>query len=459
MSTIGGSIDVNSLVSQLMTVEQQPLTKLTTTQSSYQSKISAFGTLKNALSSFQDSIKNIIKSDTFSSASISTSDGTVASASISTAANVVNDSAYNVSVKSLASSQKLVADRVASLSTVIGGGELTIDFGTITGNYNSSSMNYDSGATFQADTERVKKITIPSNANLKDISEAINKSGSGVSSTIINDGNGYRLMLSSNNTGTNNSMQIKVNGDTGLSNLLTFDVTGNQNMKQNIEAKDAKIVIDNLDIVSQSNTVSNAIPGVDLKLSKIGDVQVNTKTDYSNAVNKIKGFVSSYNSLTQTMSNLGTSSTSKTAILSGDSTIRNIDFGLKQGLTKTNEDNMSLSSLGISFQKDGTLLLDQSKLEKAMSKDFTKVVNFFSGDTSILKSINTSLNDLTQSNGTIDNKTKGLKNTVDNIEKQKTAMQKRLDSIEQRYKTQFTTLDSLLTGMSQTSTYLSKQFG
>ena len=50
---IGSNLDVNSIVSQLMSVEQQPLTLLARKEASYQAKLSGFGTLKGALSQFQ----------------------------------------------------------------------------------------------------------------------------------------------------------------------------------------------------------------------------------------------------------------------------------------------------------------------------------------------------------------------------------------------------------------------
>ena len=52
-SGLGSGLDINSLVSQLMAVERQPLTAMARKEASFQAKLSAFGQIKGSLSALQ----------------------------------------------------------------------------------------------------------------------------------------------------------------------------------------------------------------------------------------------------------------------------------------------------------------------------------------------------------------------------------------------------------------------
>ena len=62
---VGSGIDIESIVSQLMTLERQPLVALQRRESDTRAQISAYGSLKSALSSFQSAMKNLSKLDAF----------------------------------------------------------------------------------------------------------------------------------------------------------------------------------------------------------------------------------------------------------------------------------------------------------------------------------------------------------------------------------------------------------
>src|SRR5450631_3636623 len=64
---IGSGLDVAGLVAKLMAIEQRPMTDLQTKQTAYQSTISAFGSVKGALSAFQSALKSLMDPTTFRS--------------------------------------------------------------------------------------------------------------------------------------------------------------------------------------------------------------------------------------------------------------------------------------------------------------------------------------------------------------------------------------------------------
>lgn len=155
---IGSNLDVNSIVTQLMAVEQKPLAALATKEVSIQSEISAYGTVRGALAGLQSAVQGLSDASKFQigkSASSSANDVLAATAT----SDAVNGS-FAVEVSKLAQAQRLASAGVASSTAVVGNGTLTIDFGTISGGtFNSTSGQY-SGASFTSNGNGAKTISI-----------------------------------------------------------------------------------------------------------------------------------------------------------------------------------------------------------------------------------------------------------------------------------------------------------
>ncbi|TXD51730.1 flagellar hook protein FliD, partial [Ralstonia sp. TCR112] len=143
---IGTSIDVNSLVTSLMKVESQPLTQLQTQQSSYQTQLSAVGSLKSTLSTFQTALSNLTSASNYSAMKASGYDSSMLSASVTGSAPA---GSYAVNVTQLAQSQVLAAQGQTSTTTAIGSGASTtisFSFGSVSGG--SFSGGKYTGSTF-----------------------------------------------------------------------------------------------------------------------------------------------------------------------------------------------------------------------------------------------------------------------------------------------------------------------
>lgn len=224
------NLDINSIVSQLMSVERRPLSKLDQQEASYQAKLSAYGSIKGAIAGFQTALLGLNNAGIYQSLKASASDTTVFSASATSTAVA---GTYSLEVTSLTQAQKLVAAGQTSLTESIGTGAgttITFNFGTISGgtltpfNPATNTGGTYSGASFTSNGNPSKSVTIDSSNNsLQGIRDAINAAGVGVTATIVNDGSGtpYRLSLVSNSMGSSNSLNISVSGDAAISNLLT----------------------------------------------------------------------------------------------------------------------------------------------------------------------------------------------------------------------------------------------
>ncbi|WP_028451352.1 flagellar filament capping protein FliD [Chitinilyticum aquatile] len=393
--TTGGmsGIDINSIVSQLMAIERQPAQKMSVKEVSLQAKISAYGTIKGGLSSFQAALAKLNNVASYvGSTSASSSDDAAVKVS---AGSTVQAGKYNIEVTQLASSQKLASKVFTKTSDEVGLGKLTIDFGS-----------YASGEFVQNPSRTGASITIDaSNNSLTGMRDAINKANAGVTASIVNDGTGYRLALSSNETGSNSAMRISV--DEGGAAAANIDMTGLSafaynasstgtvsNLTQNMAAKDAIFKIDGIAITKPSNTVTDAIDGLTLNLLKetTTGVKVDVSKNAASISAPLKEMVKSYNELISTMRGLTKADVANAKpgesvnaqILSGDYGPRVIESELRsvmnQALDFTGGNLKRLSQVGISIDREGVMKLDESKLSKAMADDPQGVTSLFASN-------------------------------------------------------------------------------
>ena len=124
----GGAIDVAGIVSQLMTIEKQPLAKIQKDLSGIQTKLSAWGKLQSAVSALQDATRAMTRNDTWQASKASSSDEATVAATGGGSAAVGN---YSLSVQALAQSQSVVSGTFAASDTVVGGGTLQIQLGKV----------------------------------------------------------------------------------------------------------------------------------------------------------------------------------------------------------------------------------------------------------------------------------------------------------------------------------------
>jgi flagellar hook-associated protein 2 len=379
---IGSGLDVSSIISQLMALEQRPLTVLASKEAKYQAQLSAYGSLKGALSTFQGAAATLANPAKFSAVSGSVADGTVASAAVSAGAT---PGSHSLEVQTLAQAQKLKSGAFEATNMAVGTGKLTISFGTYAAD------------TFTANADKSsKEITIGAGQNsLSGVRDAINTADVGVTAAIINDGTGYLLTISSKDSGTANAVRIEVADDdathtdtSGLSQLA-FDartLSGVTNLTQTVAAVDSVVVIDGITVTKSSNTISDALEGVTLSLLKTNTpatTTLNISRDSASVQASVTTFVKAYNDLNKTIADLTRydPATKQGSILTGEGTVRTLQSQLR-GLFNTPLSSAgggltSLPDVGITFQTDGTLKLDAAKLGAALSDPKKDMASLF----------------------------------------------------------------------------------
>lgn len=419
---VGSGIDLNSILSQMMEMQRQPLYDLQAQQKTIKTQISDYGSLKSAISSFKDSLDKLIKSDAFDAFKASSSDEKILGVSADSKAS---SGSFDISVTQLASAHKMASQQFVNSLDKPGAGSLSIQVG-------GKTMN----------------LTIDADDTLAKVRDAINKSSEnpGVSATIINEAGGSRLMLTSKETGVANGMTF------GGSLSGIFD-TGSGAVEVS-QAKDAAFSLDSFSMTSASNSVSSAIDGVTLSLKDLGTSKVSITRDDDAITKLVQGFVDTYNNLTSKISSL------QGGNLKTDSTLGRIQSSFLAEIGKPAElDGLkNLFEVGITRDKFGKFSLDSSKLKKALEQNSGQVAELFNDKTS---GFATRLSDLAKNmmgnDGILKSRENGLGERLKFLQNSESRMNIRLDEMQQRMKKQFSNLDSTMSRLNSTGAYLSSQ--
>lgn len=445
---VGGSqIDVQSLVSQLVAADRAtPDAQIARDSTRVTTQISAIGQLMGSMSTFRSTLSSLKTVDVFSTRSATSSDSTVLTASANAKAV---PGTYSISVDQLATAQQLSSKAFAGgSSTVVGSGTLTISLGS-----KSFDVNIDSD-----------------HASIAGIRDAINSAtdNAGVRATLVQGTDGSHLVLSSSVTGAENAISVaQKSGDSGLAQL-TYSASAKSNYTEIKAAQDAIVHVANVTVTSATNTVDKAIDGVTLTLNHVTEedddpVTLTVGYDKGSVSSRISNFVTAYNALEKQIANLRSydSATQKAGPMLGDSLLTGIENELRSsistGVAGQASGFQTLSSIGITTQSDGTLAIDDAKLQKALANNFDAVGNLFGSENGVAARMFKQVDDRLKSGGTIDSRSKNLVKEQTDISKRKDELDARMKTVQQSYLQQFTRLDTLLSQLQVTSSYLSQQ--
>lgn len=392
---VGSGLNVNALVTSLMQPATNKLNLLKSQEASYQTKVSALGSLQSALSSFQSSLSSLSSASSFLQMSATPGDATILSTSADATAKA---GSYTINTTQLAQAQSLSTAGVSDPATSIGSGtstKLTFSFGTISGGTLANGTY--TGASFSPNAQQAPFSVTITNANnsLQGIRDAINAANGGVTATIVNDGSATpnRLVLTSTQTGQTMSMKVDVaaGGDATLTNMLAYDPAGTQNLTQTAAGQNANLTINGLAVSSPTNTVKSAVQGLSMSLIKTGTTTVNVSNNSDGVTKAVNDFVAAYNTLHSAIGKLtyfdkasatpGSTSNNNGPLI-GDTTTQMITTQIQQILNGklpgvSGSVLTSLADIGVTFQAgDGTgsatdtsgqLAVDTTKLQKAIT--------------------------------------------------------------------------------------------
>jgi flagellar hook-associated protein 2 len=234
-------------------------------------------------------------------------------------------------------------------------------------------------------------------------------------------------------------------------------------------ASNAKATVNGIAIESASNTLDNVLEGLSLRVARVttAPVSLDVNRDTASVKSSITDFTNAYNAMVklvreQTAYNEG----SKTGgTLQGDRTavsllnrLRTV-IGSSSGATST---FTRLADVGLDPQRDGTLKINDTKLDSALGR-LSELKDFFSRDSdgTVNDGFGTMLRqfaDMTlATDGSLSTKSDSLRNRIDTLDKRSSQLEDRLVGTEERLRAQYTRLDSNMAALSGLQAYVAQQ--
>ncbi|MBI0155013.1 flagellar filament capping protein FliD [Gilliamella sp. W8128] len=462
---IGSGIDLNEVLDQLEAVEKNRLTPIKAQQKAVNNKISGFGKLKSALSTFNSATAKLQKKELFQARFASGNDNYFTT-NVNSKAQLGN---YAVSVEQLATAHSVATNAINDKTSALGNDNetrtLTIE------QANGQKLNITLG---KDDT------SLESIANAINQAKVINEDGSTsdttVNATIVRSGtDSYQLVITSKETGEQQAITSISSDDDKLNSLIGFNANqaDSSAMSEVAKAQDAKFSFNGITINSSSNTVKEVIPGVDITLKAVTTTAQNLtiSADNDKAQEALKEWVDAFNQLQSTISSLtqftaGDANSDElnnsNGPLIGDSTLRNIDQSIRSIFSKGQTGELSvLAQIGINMDSNGKLVIKENELEKALKENSQAVAILFTGDgetTGIANEVFAKVSSFIDSDGMIDTATNGLNSTLKSLDKRYDQVNNSIDQTIERYRVQFTKLDILINELNGMSNYLTTQF-
>ena len=461
---IGSGLDIESLVSKLVAAERTPITQLSQKIDGLKTELSAFGKVQSALSALRDAASKLTAPGNWGGTLATSSDPTAVTASAGSGAVVGN---VSVQVNQLASSQTLVSGTAyANASTVVGQGSLTITLGAWATD-GATPPTY-TGFTDKAGATPLTVTVGPGQDTLTGIRDAINAANAGVSASIINDASGARLTLRSTATGATNGFRIEASG--GLTDLGYDPRVGVTSLIQTLPAQNARALINGIDVSSESNSLKEAIDGLNITLLKTTSVpaSVAVSQDKDSIKKLITDFTTAYNAVNALLREQTKydSANKNAGPLQGDSTAVGLQNQLRSimgGTTSLAGGIARLAQIGLEPGSDGNLKTSDAKLNTALG-DLDSLKKLFMGLDSVdgsnsgfAQRIRSYIDGALSTDGRVSSRQAGLQKLIDNNNKSIDKLEDRAALTEARLRARYTALDTQMGKLNGLSSYVTQQ--
>jgi flagellar hook-associated protein 2 len=435
---LASGLDTNSIIDQLIKIEQRPVDKLKTRQDGLRTQVSTLASIISTLASLKTSAQSLGSGGALATKIES---GTATGFSATTGTGATSGS-HTVDVDFLAVAAQQRSAAFDSATGAVRGGSLTLRV-----------MGTD------------YPVPINDGAALSDVALAIRQSGAPVSATVVNDGTDNYLSILNNETG------FPLTGVAADALTITENYTGSGSnavlgFAEVQAAVNAEVKVDGLLIKRTSNNISDVIPGVTLSLKAVttANETVVIGNDVTGTSTNIQKFVDAYNeSLKLIQAQLQSSATTdRSTTLAGDAALRSLQRSL-QGLV-TSEVTAAgsvrvLADLGVKSARDGSLSIDSTVLKAAIARDSASVNELFADATEGLGKLTTTLatNYTNAANGILVSKRKGLEVTVEKMNDAIETLEMRIETRRQGLIAQFAAMEKIVSNMRSLGNFLSQQ--
>ncbi|WP_462380854.1 flagellar filament capping protein FliD [Pseudomonas sp. Marseille-QA0892] len=294
-------------------------------------------------------------------------------------------------------------------------------------------------------------------ASLEELAAAINKhpDNTGATATLVRADGTVSLVISSNQTGTDNALRFSV---AGTSDTFSNAISGREELSA---ARNAKVRLggeSGMLLQSASNTFSDLVDGVSMTFTKAHaandtPLTITVGRDTSATKAKAQTFIDAFNTLMGSFDTLTASGSdsAKRGVLAGDSSVRSIETQLN-ALVRNGFGGKSLIEFGIIADRNGKLTIDAARFDAAVSADPEGFEALFTSKDKLLDSIDKSVATYTSSaNGLLKNRMDTLDQNLRRSNEQFEQLQQQYDTYYARYLRQFTTMMQTMQAMEQTN--------
>lgn len=460
---VGSGLDVNSIISQLMSIERQPLQRMQQAAQGVQSQISLYGQVQAKVDALGTAAQALASTTRWRETGVNLNGADAYTVTASASAQPMN---LEIEVHALAQRQSVSTRAFDNASATVGTGTLSIQRGQWS----------ESFAAFTPDPDATPiEIEIgAASSSLSGTRDAINAANAGITASILTDAQGARLVLRSTASGADQGFEISTIAGTGDFGALAFTSQTNPatstGAQGNVRALDLLATVNGASVQSDTNTLSNVLDGVSITALKTtaGPGTVTIARDTAAAKTRIQEFVTAYNDVmnflkTQTAYN---EATKTGAPLQGDRVALLIQNSLRELTTDASGASSvfsRLSDIGITMQKGGALSVNEGTLDKAL-QDVEEVAALFSADNAddaddgLALRLAAVIREMTGSEGNISAKRESLQGRLQRNKDEQERLEDRLVSVEARLKAQYTALDGKMAGINGLAQYVTRQF-
>lgn len=445
---IGSGLEAENIITQLVTLEKSRLTPLKAEANLIQTRLSTVSQLKSLAATLEDKLKILSDASNWSSAmAVSSSNASVLSAT--TGSNAVPGN-YTIDITATAKSQSMTSGRFAPDHAFTQGGTLSFQVG-------------------DGSSDPVE-IDIAAGSSLEQVAAAINKASGGVSASILNDGTGQRLVLSSTQTGIDHQFTVSGTGDLSAlnyndtDNSLLASKTGDASASGAFTAAaNAQATINGVSVTSSSNTFDNVIQGLSFTATTTGSSTLTVSVDTETLQKHVTEFVTAYNELNNLLSiSTKYEESSKTAgIFQGDSTIVNLQNSLRRAFSDSSSTSTvfsRLSDIGIDIKAGGTMSINESKLKEGLQKNSSEMAKFFAeGSDGFADKMLAYTKSIQDDDGILDTKSDSLNKASKRNTSEQDKVNDRASMVEARLRAQYSALDTKMASLNALDAYMEQQ--
>ncbi len=437
----GAGFDTKKIVEALVNAEKAPAeARLNTKIAESEAQISGLGQAVSVLNVVRDAAQRLNDAKDFKTYAVTNSQ---TSAFTATTTSQARAGSNNITVSQIAQEQRSLSNAFASETAKFNAGSITLSL------------------TVGSTSQTTSSISV-ADASLSGTVKAINAANLGVTAEIVDTGESA------------NRYRIQLIGETGAEKAFSLTSSDNSlNFSSVQSAADAKLNVNGIDFIRSKNVIDDVLTGVSLSLNSVttGAASLSINQDNSEAKANIVDFVTIYNEAQRQLKDLGNSSTG--GELAGDSIFRSLTRSLRSTVLGTSSSATSsisnLSDMGISVSRTGELTVDDTKLDKAISSNYSDIVTMFTADTDsqatsstdaagLAGDLNKLISDATNSSSYLVTQQKTLASSVSARQAELTELEERMERVEERYNQQFLAMQQIIDQMNSTRESMESSF-